>query len=213
MLREMSAEEVKREEDMEEMVADMIEDMSVGSKVTEPELAEPDFKENFYNYCMNSCERRGINPKVGYKPEGGQYVIEEDNELYKTNDISQMIQESIQAENEDMRKQAELTYHYLWSKEYIKRLKSDIAKVKACNQRLLEKNRRLDCENEYLSHEYKRLNKKLKKLKRKLDEVKQDLKQYKKVVWKNIKNGKWNNKKTCRLIIKKRNLDDFTHLL
>lgn len=116
----MSAEEVKREEDMEEMVADMIEDMSVGSKVTEPELAEPDFKENFYNYCMNSYESRGINPKVGYKPEGGQYVVEEDNESYKLNDISQMIQKSTQAKDEDMRKQAELTYHYLWSKEYLK---------------------------------------------------------------------------------------------
>ena len=51
------------------------------------------------------------------------------------------------------------------------------------------------------------MKKKIGALKEGLSELKQRLKKYRKVVWKNIKNGNWNNKKT-RKLIQKKDIDD-----
>lgn len=203
MLRRI-AEEETREVPMNEMIADMIEDWRFDNREKELELSEPDFKEAYYDYCM----RHGNT----FIPSGPD--IRQDNQQHDTddNDIIRLMQEGYQDENKDLMKQKKLEFYYKWSQKYIRRLESDIARVKKYNDRLLEKNRNLRSENAELYDECQYLKQKTKKLKKKLTEAKQNLNQYRKVVWKNIKNGKWTNKKAHKLI-KKRNMDDFVNLL
>lgn len=89
----------------------------------------------------------------------------------------------------------------------MKRLQAELIQLISYNHNLSEKNDKLENKNKELSNECRVLKKKIGALKEELSELKQRLKKYRKVVWKNIKNGNWNNKKT-RKLIQKKDIDD-----
>ena len=171
-------------------------------------FSKPNFEEEFYDYCMGAGSKPRSNDESieSFSGEGRETMQEQDVDV-TSDDVDKLIEESRQDEDRNKLEQAKLKYHYIWSEAYMKRLQTELIQLISYNHNLSKRNDKLENKNKELSNECRALKKKIGALKEGLSELKQRLKKYRKVVWKNIKNGNWNNKKT-RKLIQKKDIDD-----
>ena len=129
----------------------------------------------------------------------------------KEKSLETFMAESQEEINKKKLEEARIKYHYKWSTQYIRKLEEN-HRIRQNNCRLAKRNERLEEKNQNLLSECKDLRKENKSKKEKLKRQKQVLKKYRKTGFKNIKNGKWDNKRSRRLI-SKQDVDDLLLLL
>ena len=205
MARGMSKEEFWKTVYKSELIAKMSDNRL---NAYDANFSKPNFEEEFYDYCMGDGSKPRTNDESieSFFGEGRETVQEQDVDV-TSDDVDKLIEESRQDEDKNKLEQAKLKYHYIWSEACMKRLQAELIQLISYNHNLSEKNDKLENKNKELSNECRVLKKKIGALKEELSELKQRLKKYRKVVWKNIKNGNWNNKKT-RKLIQKKDIDD-----
>lgn len=128
------------------------------------------------------------------------------------NHLDALVKEQMEAKSEKSRETARLQSHFLWSEQKIIELQAEIKKFQEEASQQLKKYKDLFTQYSQLQEvldeqkwrtEY--LEERLEQREDELIELDKENKRFKKVIWKNIHNGKWNNKKT-RKLVKKRDI-------
>ena len=153
---------------------------------------QEDFDRDFFTYCNKTPLL--VDADVASYDESEEKSLET------------FMAESQEEINKKKLEEARIKYHYKWSTQYIRKLEEENHRIRQNNCRLAKRNERLEEKNQNLLSECKDLRKE------KLKRQKQVLKKYRKTVFKNIKNGKWDNKRSRRLI-SKQDVDDLLLLL
>lgn len=130
-----------------------------------------------------------------------------------TNDyLDKLVKEQMEAESNESRQMARLQSYFLWSEQKITELQAEIKSLQEEVSQQIKENKDLSAQCSQLQElldEQKWgtecLEERLEQREDELIELDKENKRFRKVIWKNIHNGKWNNKKT-RKVIKKRDI-------
>lgn len=168
---------------------------------------QEDFDRDFFTYCNKTPLL--VDADVASYDESEENVGVPN---CKEKSLETFMAESQEEINKKKLEEARIKYHYKWSTQYIRKLEEENHRIRQNNCRLAKRNERLEEKNQNLLSECKDLRKENKSKKEKLKRQKQVLKKCRKTVFKNIKNGKWDNKRSRRLI-SKQDVDDLLLLL
>ena len=130
-----------------------------------------------------------------------------------TNDyLDKLVKEQMEAESNENRQMARLQSYFLWSEQKIIELQAEIKSFQEEVSQHIKRNKDLSAQcsqlQELLDEQKWRtecLEERLEQREDELSELNKENERFRKVIWKNIHNGKWNNKKT-RKLVKKRDI-------